>query len=246
MLPYLGILGMAVPVPAFTLLLGIWVALSQIEKKSEQFSLDKSFIYNLGFNALLIGLVGARITYFLTNPYLFIENPLGIISLNSDLMHIPGGLLSALIFIMIISNRKQISLLSILDGFSPGIAAFMIFYHLANFFSGNSFGAAVDLPWSIDLWNALRHPVQIYELVAALIIFFVLFSTRNNANRKHGLSFTYLVSLSALSKLFFEAFHGDSQIIFGQFRVVQLAAWIILVLGFYAIIKINQNEITVE
>ncbi len=246
MLPYIGILGMAVPVPAFTLLLGIWVALSQIEKNSERFSLDKSFIYNLGFNALLIGLIGARITYFLTNPYLFIDNPLGIISLNLDLMYIPGGLLSALIFIIIISNRKEIPLLSILDGFSPGIAVFMIFYHLANFFSGNSFGSAVDLPWSIDLWNALRHPVQIYELLTAIGIFFVVFSKRYKTDRKQGLSFIYLISLSALSKLLFEAFHGDSQIIFSQFRTVQLAAWIILTVSLYAIIKIKQAEITVE
>jgi len=246
MLPYLGILGLAVPVPAFTLLLGLWLALDQIEKKSNLITLDKRFIYNLAFNTLLIGLVGGRVTFFLINPNLFIENPLSIVSLNSDLMNISGAFLSALIFLIITSNRKQTSLFSILDGFTPGIALFAVFYHLSNFFSGNAFGSEATLPWSIDLWNALRHPVQIYEMFAALIIFFMIFPRNLTPKRKPGLSFLYLVSLSSLSKLFFEAFHGDSQTILGHFRTLQFGTLIIFALSVWAIIKVKQSKFKVE
>ena len=245
MLPNIGVLGLAIPIPAFTLLIGIWVALNLIEKKSKLYSLQKKFIYNLAFNTLLIGIVGARVTFFLTNPNLLLSNPLGIISINSDMMYIPGGLLLASIFILITSNRKNIQLLNIMDGFTPGLAIFMVFLHLANLFSGNSFGAEANLPWSIELWNALRHPVQIYEMVAAGIIFFLVFRFGKNISNKTGTIFFLWLSLSAFSKLVLEAFHGDSQVIFSQFRVMQLAAWITLAISLLFIIKLNILQINV-
>ncbi len=49
----------------------------------------------------------------------------------------------------------------------------MLAVPLANLASGDAFGAPSSLPWAIELWGAARHPVQIYEAVAAGLILWV-------------------------------------------------------------------------
>jgi len=58
-----------------------------------------------------------------------------------------------------------------LDALTPGLAAVMIAIGLAHIASGDAFGSPADLPWAIQLWGARRHPTQIYETLAAALIF---------------------------------------------------------------------------
>jgi phosphatidylglycerol---prolipoprotein diacylglyceryl transferase len=93
------------------------------------------------------------------------------------------------------------------------------------------------LPWGIELWNATRHPTQIYELVASLFIFSLIWFRKSTS--PDGSTFLRFVALTAGVRLFLEAFRGDSTLIFGGLRLAQVIAWIVLAatLLFYELVR---------
>jgi prolipoprotein diacylglyceryltransferase len=103
--------------------------------------------------------------------------------------------------------------------------------HLAHLAAGTAFGSPTDLPWGIELWNARRHPTQAYELLAALVIFCVVWFRKTNVPA--GVLFLNLIALSAGARLFFEAFRGDGVPVFEGFRLNQIAAWIVLAIALW-------------
>jgi prolipoprotein diacylglyceryltransferase len=90
------------------------------------------------------------------------------------------------------------------------------------------------------LWNAARHPSQIYELLASLLIFCLLWF--NKANLRPGLLFLNFAALTAGARLFLEAFRGDSTLIFGGLRLAQIIAWAILAVALSAGESIRQRS----
>ena len=88
------------------------------------------------------------------------------------------------------------------------------------------------MPWGIDLWNATRHPTQIYELIAALVIFGLLWFRKTD--RLPGSGFFLFAALTAGARLFLEAFRGDSILIFNGLRLAQIMAWIVLAVSLFA------------
>jgi prolipoprotein diacylglyceryltransferase len=101
--------------------------------------------------------------------------------------------------------------------------------HLA---SGTAFGRPTNLPWGIDLWNATRHPTQIYELLAALVIFGLLWFRKTNGLA--GSDLLLFAALTAGAHLFLEAFRGDSILIFDGLRLAQVVAWMVLAVSLFA------------
>jgi phosphatidylglycerol:prolipoprotein diacylglycerol transferase len=98
--------------------------------------------------------------------------------------------------------------------------------HLA---AGTAFGSPTDLPWGIDLWNATRHPTQVYDLIAALLIFAFVWFRRTDSTP--GTEFLLFTALTAGAHLFLEAFRGDSTLILGGVRLGQVVAWLVLALA---------------
>ncbi len=99
----------------------------------------------------------------------------------------------------------------------------MISLGTAHLLSGDAFGATADLPWSIYLWGEYRHPSQVYEILAALIIYFVT-HRQPLGQPGSGADFLMVVTLSSGARLFLEAFRGDSFIWPGGFRAAQVIA----------------------
>ena len=83
------------------------------------------------------------------------------------------------------------------------------------------------MPCSITLGGAQRQPTQIYEVLAAVIIFWLIWKNRRQVPAS-GFLFLAWVALSALSRLAIEAFRGDSVIAFGSLRTAQLASVMVL------------------
>ena len=101
--------------------------------------------------------------------------------------------------------------------------------HLA---AGTAFGSPTILPWGIDLWNATRHPTQIYELLASLLTFSLLWFPKRDL--RPGILFLSFTAWTAGWRLFLEAFRGDSILVFGEFRLAQVVAWMMLAAVLFA------------
>ncbi|HQX16494.1 MAG TPA: prolipoprotein diacylglyceryl transferase [Anaerolineales bacterium] len=216
----------------------LWIGLALAEKRSERHGVSKEALNNLVFYSLFGYLLGGRILFALANFSAFADSPLNIFSLNVDLFDPIGGVITAiLVGVVYIKKTSQVSQTrevywKTLDALTPIFAALAIGLHLSHLAAGRAFGSPTALPWGIDLWNATRHPTQIYELIVALVIFGVIWF--RNSELSLGALFLNFVALTAGARLFLEAFRGDSTLIFGGFRLAQIAAWTVLMIVFIA------------
>ena len=104
-------------------------------------------------------------------------------------------------------------------------------FGLAHLASGLAFGSPTQLPWAIELWGAARHPSQAYEILAAAVILIILWPGRERIYAwPSGRYFLSFIALIAGSRLFLEAFRGDSMLTPGGFRLAQVIALLVLVL----------------
>ena len=99
---------------------------------------------------------------------------------------------------------------------------------VSHLLSGNAYGAPTRVPWAVYLWSEYRQPTQLYEIFFALVIFTIILSRMIPANAP-GLRFVQFLSLSAIARVFIEAFRGDSEILFDGYRTVQVISLVILV-----------------
>jgi prolipoprotein diacylglyceryltransferase len=187
------------------------------------------------FFSLLGGIAGARLGYAVRFLEVYLKDPLGMISLNPHTLAPFEGVVAALIVALIYGQRRQLPLFPTLDAFAPGLASMAIFLGLANISSGDAFGAPTTVPWAIDLWGASRHPSQIYETIAAALVFLVIQRLKIRSPFP-GFIFTLWILLTSISRLFLEAFRGDSVLIFDGLRnaqVVSLAIAVAAMLAFH-------------
>ena len=206
----------------------LWLGLYLSEKRAERYPISKEALNNIVFYGMLGYLLGGRILFAVANLSAFMWSPLSLFSLNVDLFDPLGGFAAALIIGFGYAQRQKLPLWSTLDALTPLFAMSAIGLALAHLAAGTAFGSPTSLPWGIDLWNATRHPTQIYEFILSVLIFgFIWFRTTSTPA---GSDFLWFLALTAGTRLFLEAFRGDSELIFGGVRLAQVLAWIVLAL----------------
>lgn len=225
------------------LVVAAWLGLVLAEKRAEHHGVSKEQLNNLAFYSLLGFVLGGRVIFVLANFSAFIQSPLSIFSPNPDLFDPLGGLITAILVGYIYGQRQKLPLWGTLDAITPILATLAIGIPLAHLAAGTSFGRPTSLPWGIELWNATRHPTQIYDLLAFLLILALVWFRKT---APPGILFMTFISLTAGSRLFIEAFHGDSTLIFGGLRLTQVAAWIILVTVFIVSESIRRVKDSVD
>jgi phosphatidylglycerol:prolipoprotein diacylglycerol transferase len=227
MYPFLRIGPLLLNFSGLAAMIGIWVAITITEKESLRMKLDSNQVSNAILIGLVAGVLGARLGYALQYLQAFISNPLSLFSLNPETFLPWAGLLTGVLAALFYGRRKGLSLRPTLDALAPGLAVFMISLGVSHFLSGNAYGAPADLSWSINLWSEQRHPSQVYETLAASLIFVMAWfsSTRS---RGTGMNFLLVLAASACVRIFLEAFRGDSHLLPGGFRTAQVAGLLVL------------------
>jgi phosphatidylglycerol---prolipoprotein diacylglyceryl transferase len=232
MFPYLRLGPFILPMASLALLAGLWTGLAFIEREAARLKINQSTLGNIILYSLLAGLIGARVGYALEFPAVYLSNPLSLLASTPTTLSPVKGLAIGLIAFVIFIQRKNLPLRPTLDAIAPGLALFMAFVGLAHILSGDAYGAPTNVPWAIRLWNEYRHPSQFYETFLALVIFLVILQ-RFPKPEGAGLNFLLTVALSSASRVFLEAFRGDSVFWPGGFREAQVIALIITAIGFY-------------
>lgn len=218
----------------------LWIGLTLAEKRTERHGVSKDALNNITFYSILAYVIGGRVLFALSNLSAFTPSPLSIFSPNPDLFDPASGLITMILVGMIYGQRQKLPLWGALDALTPLFATLAIGLHLSHLAAGTAFGNPTTLPWSIDLWNATRHPTQIYELIAALIVFGVLWFRKSDVPT--GILFLNFIALTAGARLLLEAFRGDSTLIFGDLRLAQIIAWIVLAIVLFTSERTQQRK----
>ena len=224
------------------ILVALWLGLALAEKRAIRYQISSDALNSIVYYSLFGYLLGGRILYAVANYSVFAKNPLSLFSINLDLFDPLGGLFVAMLTGVLYGSRQKLRLWHTLDALTPVFAVTAIGISLAHLAAGTAFGATTDLPWAIKLWNAQRHPTQIYELIAAVLIFIKLWLVQRSVTP--GAHFLTFAVLTAGARLFLEAFRGDSTLIAGGLRLPQVLAWTVLVAAFFLSERLQKQQET--
>lgn len=204
---------------------------------------------------MLIGtVVGARLGHCLFyNPEYYLSNPLEI------LMTWKGGLAShgaaiGIAYAMYLYSKKKKgqTFLWIMDRVVITVALAGFFIRTGNLMNSEIIGRVTDVPWAFKFVNAYvsdpmlpRHPAQLYEALAYLSIFIILFTIYKKSYKtiKEGKllgSFLVLIFASRFIIEFFKehqsSFEQGMTLNMGQLLSIPLVLW-----GLY-LIFMNKKE----
>ncbi len=228
MLPAVTIGPFTLPLAPLVTIASFWIGLSLAAREGKRLGLNEDVIFNAGFYGAVGGLLGARLWYVVEFWSFYQDRPGGIVSLNLNTLAPFEGLLTGLLIAVIYLQRQRVPGVALLDTLAPGLATFAAGLSLANLASGAAFGAPADVPWAIDLWDARRHPTQAYDFVLSIGIVFVTLRLLRSGPPS-GRAFSACVALLAASRLLTEGFRGDSALLDGGWRLMQLL-WLAVLL----------------
>jgi phosphatidylglycerol:prolipoprotein diacylglycerol transferase len=224
------------------LVIAIWLGSTLAEKRAKKYNISADQLNNIFFYSLLGFVIGGRISFALQNISAFVQSPLSIFSINPDLFDTVGGAAIFIITLLIFSQRYQIEFWNLLDALTACFAIISIGLGLSHLAAGTAFGYPTDYAWGIQLWNESRHPTQIYQTFASLLIFsWVWFQKQNLPSGILSLTF---LSLTIFTHLVIGAFRADYTIILNGIKQEQIFALLILIINFILIEIKLKNKTT--
>ena len=124
---------------------------------------------------------GSAIVLFY-NPQYYFSHPIEIFKIWEGGMSFHGGLIGALIGILLFSRRYKAPALTVLDLCSLVAPIGIFLGRIANFIRPELWGRPTDVPWAVVFPGTdglPRHPSQIYEaLLEGLLAFVILYHLR--------------------------------------------------------------------
>jgi phosphatidylglycerol:prolipoprotein diacylglycerol transferase len=201
---------------------GLLLGLHVVKRLWERDNWQISKLNRLSTFVFIATIVGARLGHCLFyEPQYYLSHPLEIIlpitTQNGKLeftgfqgLASHGGILAVFIAIWLFSRKSKLKFFSILDKVSIGGALTAVFIRLGNFMNSEIIGMPTNSNFGVifkRVDNVLRHPGQLYEAFAYLIIFLIiLFVYKDKHKRKDGFVFGLFFTLLFISRFLLEYF----------------------------------------
>jgi len=139
---------------------------------------DPAEVDSLLFYVMAGAVVGARLMHCLAyEPDFYLSHPLEIFKVWNGGLASHGGLLGVLLALWIFARRHNESYFWLISRMTIPGALSAFFVRSGNFFNSEIVGKPADLPWAIifQRYDMIpRHPVQLYEAFAYLMLFALL------------------------------------------------------------------------
>ena len=155
-----------------------------------------------------VGIVGARLWYVFFNRA-FYHSFFDIINIRAGGLAIHGGLVFGMLTAWLVSRRKKIPLLKLLDLSMPCVALAQCFGRWGNYFNSEAHGTPTNLPWGILVGEVHVHPTFLYESLWCLFLF-VFLSWKEKRPHFEGQILCLYIMLYSLERIFVEQLRTDS------------------------------------
>jgi len=176
--------------------------------------------------------IGARLGHCLFyEPAYYISRPIEILEIWQGGLASHGAAIGILIAVYIFSRKNKVSYLWTMDRIAVVTALAGFFIRMGNLMNSEIFGRPTTLPWGFIYANASdpaqrlqpRHPSQIYEGLAYLLIFVILIIIyyRKNGKPREG-SLISLFLLLVFTARFFIEFLKEPQVGFEDSMALNL------------------------
>ena len=177
----------AVGIRSYGVMLAIafWVGIELSARIARKRGHDSLLIVDLGLVILLSSVVGSRLLYVLSHMDDFRGDFWGVFKVWEGGLTFYGGLVAAVLLGVLFLKRRKQPVAQITDILAPQIALGIAIARVGCFLNGCCFGKESTLPWACafppdslagSVMPGLHlHPVQVYAVVANLIIAVILY-----------------------------------------------------------------------
>ena len=208
---------------AFAMCLGLFIACH----RAKNHGLKDDDVIDAALWTLPMSIIGARLYYVIFNASIY--HSFGeMINIRNGGLAIHGGLLFALITIILVCRHKKISTLAFLDLIIPSVALGQAIGRWGNFFNGEAHGVPTDLPWAIIVDGVKVHPTFLYESIWCYVLFILLSWISERKHSFNGQAITLYGILYSAERFFVEGLRTDSLMI-GPFRQAQVLSIVVII-----------------
>ncbi len=147
-----------------------------IEKRIKNFNVEKS--EELALWLILSVIMGARLTTVLIfNPGYYFSDPVEILKIWHGGLSFLGGFVSALIVGNWYCRKNNMNFGKLADIVIIPVSLILGLGRIANFINAELYGIKTSVKWCVVFPNVsgCRHPTQLYEAFAYILIFFIIF-----------------------------------------------------------------------
>lgn len=233
---------------AVLILIGALLAIYLIQKEAFKFGVSKEFIFNMAFWAIIFGFIGARIYYVVFDWSYYSKHLSEILKIWEGGLAIHGGLIAALITILIYTKKYGLRTIRYMDFICPPVLLAQSIGRWGNFFNSEAHGAATTLEHlkSMHIPNFIIDgmkidgiyytPTFLYESIACFILFIIFLFIRRYKFRKVGtMSALYLIGYGII-RFFIEISRTDALLIMGL-KIAQIVSIIMIIIGIIILCK---------
>ncbi|MCC7442870.1 MAG: prolipoprotein diacylglyceryl transferase [Bdellovibrionales bacterium] len=194
-------------------LLSVWVS----SRLAVRTGIPRIQVVDYGFWVLVVGYIGCRSLFIITQWHYYLENPLAVFRVWEGGLVFIGGPLLVMPFTYWYTKRYKINLWRLLDLGAIALPLAHAFGRLGCIGAGCCYGKPTDLPWGIVYpVNPLGshpvgiplHPTQIYESIAMFALSGALYRLHGRRSFDGQLTLTYWMTYPIIRSII-EVFRGD-------------------------------------
>ncbi len=217
--------------------IGIIFAIILLSKRSKVRGYDQDAIWNMSMLTVILGVLGGKILYIITEFEYVLANPLSIVKDFGSGFVIYGGIIGGILGIIVYCKRKKWNILRVLDLVIPSVPLAQGFGRIGCFLAGCCYGKETSLPIGVvfkDSWFApsgtALHPTQLYSSAFdfALAMFLLWYDKKE---REDGKLFSMYVIIYSVGRFIVEFLRNDPRGNIGILSTSQFIAIFTFIIG---------------
>lgn len=141
------------------MLAGMAVAFSDAKRRGQ----DPDMYLDFALYAIIFSIIGARLYYVIFEWDMYKDNLLQILNLRAGGLAIYGGVIGAVLTLLVFTRIKKVSFFSMADSGVLGLITGQIIGRWGNFFNCEAFGGYTDNPLAMRIKMSLVNPSMISQ-----------------------------------------------------------------------------------
>lgn len=206
--------------------IGFILAALYINSRVTDYGLTSDTLFDVMIIAVPISIICARLYYVLFEWNSYRENPTEIIKIWHGGLAIYGGIIGAVLVVVLYGRIKKQSIPSMLDLAALGLLIGQAIGRWGNFVNTEAHGGETQLPWRMVIDGGVGvHPTFLYESIWNVLGFILLHIRSKKGQRFRGEIFLDYIAWYGFGRMLIEGLRTDSLYIPGTaIRVSQVLA----------------------
>lgn len=223
------------------------ICLLLCKKDDGKYKITFNDILELSIIAIPTALVFARLYFVLFNLSYYIKSPLQIFNFRNGGLAIYGGIFGDIFTTCIFCKIKKINILDMLDYLAPCIPLGQAIGRLGNFTNVEAYGTTTNSIFRMGIIeNGIYvevHPTFLYELLANIILFIILYIIKNKRKFKGELVCIYFSGYGFIRTII-EGLRSDNLMLY-SLKISQILSFLLFIIfSTILIIKLKKQKRT--